>query len=286
MKENNIYLGDAYELIKQVPDKSVDLIITDPPYDIEGIHGSGILKTRGHAPSFHKELEENGLDGTGFCDVPSICEWKIDFMLKAILQRMWRNPSQTIENLVQDIQDNFVAESVGRTSFTDIERLKRELDRLTTRKNNLVEMRLDGLIQNEEYENKNAQICKRMREIENELSMNQEDDSIDKEVDVGQVIEDIKRFLDEVCDLNQKKVSEEIVGALVERITPTEAGIFKWYIKNESVGDVFDEAQYVLCDRFTLTFEEAKQYRKAFGNFIRANQWKDIDVEVYVRRET
>lgn len=32
LKINNIYLGDCYELIKRVPDKSIDLIITDPPY--------------------------------------------------------------------------------------------------------------------------------------------------------------------------------------------------------------------------------------------------------------
>lgn len=33
LKENNIYLGDAYELIKSVPDNSVDMILTSPPYD-------------------------------------------------------------------------------------------------------------------------------------------------------------------------------------------------------------------------------------------------------------
>lgn len=61
LKENNIYLGDAYELIKSVPDKSVDLIITDPPYDIQGIHGSGIMKSRKKG-NFSREIEENGLD--------------------------------------------------------------------------------------------------------------------------------------------------------------------------------------------------------------------------------
>ena len=30
---NTIQLGDSYELIKQIPDKSIDLILTDPPYD-------------------------------------------------------------------------------------------------------------------------------------------------------------------------------------------------------------------------------------------------------------
>lgn len=29
---NKIMLGDSYELIKRIPDKSIDLIVTDPPY--------------------------------------------------------------------------------------------------------------------------------------------------------------------------------------------------------------------------------------------------------------
>lgn len=33
MELNKLYKGDAYELIKQVPDKSIDLIYTDPPYN-------------------------------------------------------------------------------------------------------------------------------------------------------------------------------------------------------------------------------------------------------------
>ena len=40
MELNKIYLGDAYELIKQLPDKSIDLIYTDIPYLIEN-HGYG-----------------------------------------------------------------------------------------------------------------------------------------------------------------------------------------------------------------------------------------------------
>lgn len=44
---NTIQLGDCYELIKDIPDKSIDLIVTDPPYKIEGLHtGTGILKDR------------------------------------------------------------------------------------------------------------------------------------------------------------------------------------------------------------------------------------------------
>lgn len=33
IKPNNLYCGDAYELIKNIPDKSIDLVIIDPPYE-------------------------------------------------------------------------------------------------------------------------------------------------------------------------------------------------------------------------------------------------------------
>lgn len=40
IKPNNIYLGDCYELIKEIPDKSIDLIYVDIPYLIDS-HGYG-----------------------------------------------------------------------------------------------------------------------------------------------------------------------------------------------------------------------------------------------------
>ena len=44
---NKIHLGDSYELIKQIPDKSVDCIYTDVPYLIEkGGKGSSPLSKR------------------------------------------------------------------------------------------------------------------------------------------------------------------------------------------------------------------------------------------------
>lgn len=41
---NKITCGDCYELIKQLPDKSVDLIYTDIPYDFEANGGAGALE--------------------------------------------------------------------------------------------------------------------------------------------------------------------------------------------------------------------------------------------------
>ena len=47
MKMNAIYNGDAYELIKQIQDKSIDLIVTDAPDLFNNLSGkSGIFKDR------------------------------------------------------------------------------------------------------------------------------------------------------------------------------------------------------------------------------------------------
>jgi len=34
---DRIYCGDCLDLMREIPDKSVDLVLTDPPYGIGGI---------------------------------------------------------------------------------------------------------------------------------------------------------------------------------------------------------------------------------------------------------
>lgn len=58
---NKIHLGDSYELIKQVPDKSIDLIITDPPYDIGNTTAGGGSALSRSIQGMNDELAENGL---------------------------------------------------------------------------------------------------------------------------------------------------------------------------------------------------------------------------------
>ena len=60
MELNKIYLGDAYELIKQIPDKSIDLIITDPPYEIVGGGSGGCFGT--NKRDYHSEYTQLSRD--------------------------------------------------------------------------------------------------------------------------------------------------------------------------------------------------------------------------------
>ena len=71
IEPNNIYCGDCYELIKLIPNKSVDLVITDPPYEfVMGGKGHSELggrkyKSKGEIYALDTELTKKNI-GTGY----------------------------------------------------------------------------------------------------------------------------------------------------------------------------------------------------------------------------
>ena len=44
---NNIILGDCVETMKKIPDGSVDLVVTSPPYNLKNSTGNGMKDGRG-----------------------------------------------------------------------------------------------------------------------------------------------------------------------------------------------------------------------------------------------
>lgn len=50
---NKIYNEDCYEAIKNIPDKSIDLIVTDPPYEFDMSGGGGHFGTKER--NYHNE---------------------------------------------------------------------------------------------------------------------------------------------------------------------------------------------------------------------------------------
>ena len=59
IEPNKIYNVDSYQAIKEMPDKCVDLIITDPPYDIKHTEGGGMLIDKGIKQMFDDLVEDN-----------------------------------------------------------------------------------------------------------------------------------------------------------------------------------------------------------------------------------
>ena len=92
---NTISLGNSYKLIKDIPDKSIDLILTDPPYKITtGVHNSGFLKGRKELSStkeiFKKKLEI-GIDDSILYEFKRV--------MKKINIYVWCNKKQLLQYL-------------------------------------------------------------------------------------------------------------------------------------------------------------------------------------------
>ena len=85
MELNKIYLGNAYELIKQVEDKSVDLIITDPPYEMQ-TGGTGKSELAIRFKDRYKELRDKkldvGLDFSILSEMERVCRYIYIYMVQ------------------------------------------------------------------------------------------------------------------------------------------------------------------------------------------------------------
>lgn len=58
---NHIYCADCYEAIKELPDKSVDLIVTDPPYEIPNTKAGENSEFAKSIQQMNNELKQNKL---------------------------------------------------------------------------------------------------------------------------------------------------------------------------------------------------------------------------------
>lgn len=54
--------GNCYDELKNIPDNSVDLVVTDPPYEIIGLHGAGIIKNRPYLRQMMKSDLGSGIN--------------------------------------------------------------------------------------------------------------------------------------------------------------------------------------------------------------------------------
>lgn len=61
MKIDYIEQGDSLEFIKQIPDKSIDLIVTDPPYLIKNTKAGGKSALAKSIQGMNDEIKQNEL---------------------------------------------------------------------------------------------------------------------------------------------------------------------------------------------------------------------------------
>ena len=103
---NKIYNEDCYQAIKNIPDKSIDLIVTDPPYLIENTNGGKSNSLGKSIQNMNNELANKLLTNSIDCSI--LDEWVR--VMKKINIYIWCNHKQIpmyLDYFVNKLDCNF-----------------------------------------------------------------------------------------------------------------------------------------------------------------------------------
>jgi DNA invertase Pin-like site-specific DNA recombinase len=232
---------------------------------------------------------DNGQSGEGFCNLPSIAEWKLDFMITSIVNDIWDTPSATVEKLKFLVSEAITDTSEHEKYVKRIGTLQTEIAKAESRKQTLEMKWLDGKISDEDHDRLCGVINGNINSYKTEVGSLQE--LLDARPDYSEValkmenIRMIESLLISNENLTTLRVDDEFIDAIVARIVPYEGRRFKFYLNIGSGKgwSFFSEEGYELYDKWTLGFDAARRYRKAHNQYLRKNQWEDLHVEVYIR---
>jgi DNA modification methylase len=90
----NLFNGDCLEVIKQIPDKSIDLVVIDPPYEKKGngyYCGGGAFGSTNR--KYHSDLDDNNL----LNGVDNVCLDELMRVMKKVNIYIWCNKEQLLQ---------------------------------------------------------------------------------------------------------------------------------------------------------------------------------------------
>ena len=98
-----------------------------------------------------KLREKYGLDTEGYCSIPMVGDWKLHFMAKTILEALWLDRQDAVDEAIQLIKDNYVEDSDSGLDRLQTSNLETIIARNESRIKQLLEMRMDNEITKVEY---------------------------------------------------------------------------------------------------------------------------------------
>ena len=238
------------------------------------------------------------------CSLPSIPEWKLDYMALEIFKKIWGNQADTIFEVYRLISHNYHIEQVKTRESPEY--LEKQIQKCQSRLVALVDLYTDGDISLEVYRSKRDEYTSRMETLKAQLKEITANSGDTQEELIKERLIAIKQLLDDMALCNKEKSPNELINNFVDKIVVRSQTEFEWYINingnaekyiaencpkihNEPYRDRAEktkklrDSSYYNIFRLHIGFDEVRAFKKRFGKFIRQNQWKDTDVVVYMR---
>lgn len=229
-----------------------------------------------------REREKRGLSVEGHCDSPFIQGWKLEMMAEKIFDRYIDN-ADAVMDLSYSMLEKHIADQEDTPDYTgEIERKENEIERLSKKRVNLIEMRAEGDIDKELFRERKQEIENRIAILTEEIKTLQPDETKQSPQDYMQKLQELRERLKEYTGFEYSVIPESIVEAFIEKIWVSKDE-FRWYLRNgNGSSDEFDIDDHIKIASFTLTIDDAKKYLYSFSTRRRVYNWKDLNVSVWI----
>lgn len=180
-----------------------------------------------------KQRRAAGADDTGYCDQPMIADWKLELMGKAILEQVFCEQRDLIQNTIDMIRSCYRTQKKQENSLTNYDV---RIEQLNRKKERLLDLRTDGEITKEEFLAQRSKLEAELQRLETEHSES-EKEAVSYDALLPQW-ERIEKTLEEILDLSQPKPNPDLIRKFVSKIVPDGATKFHWYLNLDGNGDI------------------------------------------------
>lgn len=162
------------------------------------------------------------------CSLPSIPEWKLDYMALEIFKKIWGNQADTIFEVYRLISQNYHIEQVKTRESPEY--IEKQIQKCQSRLVALVDLYTDGDISLEVYRSKRDEYISRMETLKAQLKEITANSGDTQEELIKERLIAIKQLLDDMALCNKEKSPNELINNFVDKIVVRSQTEFEWYI--------------------------------------------------------
>ena len=277
-------------------------------------YGFECYKQKNHV-SYRTRLKK-GLDTTGCCTTKMFPEWKLKIVAHWLFNDLWKERDKIINRAIEMLNATIKDENV--VDYTDeVKELNKKRKKYEEKLSNLVELRVEGDISKEVYEEKKGAFKKQIEYIDSEL--------LKRDVKNSAIVSNVKTQIQLLTDLLEKKydvisgdIPEDIVETFIDQIvvhddyfewrlrTSTEPVLCKVegnakdntiiFLENDShkvatqyrqrlrirQNNLIHAIDSIELGNFVITKDYLAKYKETDENMKKVNKWNDIKIKVTI----
>ena len=228
------------------------------------------------------ERERRNLPVDNMCESPFIPEWKLDLMAVHIFKKYIGDASSIVLIAEKMLKKHISDQEIKRSFDEVISRKQNEIKKLQDKLSNLIDMRADGDISKERFLAKKTEITDRIDklavEVEELVSNNNPKDVIrDYSKDMKMLVEKLRNY----CEFDGDKIPESLVAGFFRQIL-VKKDEFQWYFRTDEEGEPERERSHYKLAEFTITMDDAREYRRKLSPKKQVRRWVDLNVSLWI----